>query len=191
MIVEVCHPSVSVALCTKAMGKGIDFVCGSPTCFSDEAFERSVRACALQDSSGSCYVPVGALWGASDLQALSNRDGLAELAITMKKHPAMIKVTDDKLNAVRQRLCASHDAGKPEGPVELFRGSVRELCPLAPNNVNTMACAAMAAHSVGFDKTVGVLVADSNLTTHEVEYEALGKLNPTTGKIRDDHFGDR
>jgi hypothetical protein len=26
------------------------------------------------------------------------------------------------------------------------------LCPLAPNNVNTMACAALAAHNLGFDK---------------------------------------
>jgi predicted dinucleotide-utilizing enzyme len=26
----------------------------------------------------------------------------------------------------------------------IYDGSVRDLCPLAPNNVNTMACAAMA-----------------------------------------------
>ncbi len=40
-------------------------------------------------------------------------------------------------------------------------GSVRGLCPLAPNNVNTMACAAIAAHNLGFDGVVGCLVADS------------------------------
>ena len=39
-------------------------------------------------------------------------------------------------------------------------GPVRELCPLAPNNVNTMACAAIAAHNLGFDGVVGCLVAD-------------------------------
>jgi predicted dinucleotide-utilizing enzyme len=26
----------------------------------------------------------------------------------------------------------------------IYDGNVRDLCPLAPNNVNTMACAAMA-----------------------------------------------
>jgi aspartate dehydrogenase len=36
---------------------------------------------------------------------------------------------------------------------------VRELCPLAPNNVNTMAAAAVAASNLGFDKTIGCLIA--------------------------------
>lgn len=39
-------------------------------------------------------------------------------------------------------------------------GCVRDLCPLAPNNVNTMAAAALAAHNLGFDKTQGCIVAD-------------------------------
>ena len=39
-------------------------------------------------------------------------------------------------------------------------GPVRELCALAPNNVNTMACAAIAAHNLGFDGVTGCLVAD-------------------------------
>ena len=34
---------------------------------------------------------------------------------------------------------------------------MRELCPLAPNNVNTMAAGAVAASNLGFDNTVGVL----------------------------------
>ena len=44
-----------------------------------------------------------------------------------------------------------------------------------------MACAAMAAHTLGFDGAVGRLVADNTLITHEVEILALGKPNPTTG----------
>ena len=39
-------------------------------------------------------------------------------------------------------------------------GPVRDLCPLAPNNVNTMAAAAIAAHNLGFDKTLGSIVSD-------------------------------
>jgi hypothetical protein len=48
---------------------------------------------------------------------------------------------------------------------------------MAPNNVNTMACAAMACHSLGFDNTIGRLVADARLTTHEIEIIALGHPN--------------
>lgn len=42
----------------------------------------------------------------------------------------------------------------------LYEGPVRGLCPLAPRNSNTMAAAALAAPSLGFDHVVGVLVAD-------------------------------
>lgn len=41
-----------------------------------------------------------------------------------------------------------------------FIGPVRLLCPLAPNNVNTMAGAAIAAHNLGFDNTRAKLIAD-------------------------------
>ena len=42
----------------------------------------------------------------------------------------------------------------------LNQGPVRQLCPMAPNNVNTMACAAIAAHNLGFDGVQGCIVAD-------------------------------
>ena len=35
-----------------------------------------------------------------------------------------------------------------------------QLCPLAPNNVNTMAAAAVAAHNLGLDGTKARLVSD-------------------------------
>lgn len=44
-------------------------------------------------------------------------------------------------------------------------GPVRGLCSLAPNNVNTMAAAALAAHNLGFDKTQGCIVADPRQDT--------------------------
>lgn len=40
----------------------------------------------------------------------------------------------------------------------LFEGPVKDLCPLAPNNVNTMAAAALAAHNLGFNQTKAKLV---------------------------------
>lgn len=67
------------------------------------------------------------------------------------------------------------DAGDA-APRVLWRGPVRALCPLAPNNVNTMACAALAAHNLGFDRTVGCLVADKSLHAHVITIEALGPV---------------
>ncbi len=45
-------------------------------------------------------------------------------------------------------------------------GSVRGLCPLAPNNVNTMATAAILAHNLGFDGVIGCLVSDPRYNTN-------------------------
>ena len=43
-------------------------------------------------------------------------------------------------------------------PTVLYEGPVRDLCPLAPNNVNTMAT--LALFGIGFDRTVGRLGTD-------------------------------
>jgi predicted dinucleotide-utilizing enzyme len=45
---------------------------------------------------------------------------------------------------------------------------------MAPNNVNTMACCALAGHTLGFDGVVGVLVADPSLDAHIVEIDVTG-----------------
>ena len=64
--------------------------------------------------------------------------------------------------------------------MELYHGPVRHLCPLAPNNVNTMAAAAVAASNLGFDNTLGRLVADpTNKDWHVIEVEVRGPTGPT------------
>jgi len=172
IVLEVAHPMVTVAIAAAVMRAGGNFMCGSPTCLADPTVEASLRA-ASSEGPGALYLPAGALWGASDLQALANRNGIASLVITMKKTPASWKLTSDEYNAKR---LAAQDV---DGEVVLYEGSVRELCPIAPNNVNTMACAAIAAWTLGFDNTTARMVCDRNLTTHEIEILVLGK--PTAG----------
>ena len=46
-------------------------------------------------------------------------------------------------------------------------GPVRQLCAMAPNNVNTMAAASMAAHNLGFDSVQGCLISDPRYIKHE------------------------
>ena len=52
-------------------------------------------------------------------------------------------------------------------------GPVRGLCPLAPNNVNTMAAAAIIAKNLGFDGVKGRLIADPQLVTTELDRKKL------------------
>ena len=87
---------------------------------------------------------------------------LTGLTVTMRKHPDSFKLEAGDLR--------DRNAGVEDTPVELYHGPVRGLCPLAPNNVNTMAAAAVAASNLGFDKTIGRLVADPNIPNwHVVE----------------------
>lgn len=75
-----------------------------------------------------------------------------DLKVTMIKHPSCFKLQGELLSKIDQVF--------EETAVTLYDGPVRTLCPLAPNNVNTMAAAAMAAHNLGFDGVKGCLIAD-------------------------------
>lgn len=76
---------------------------------------------------------------------------LQGLFIRMSKHPSCFRLTGDVLS----------DWTEDEGRRVLFSGSVAELCPLAPNNVNTMAAAAVAAGTLGFTGVRGEIVSDT------------------------------
>jgi aspartate dehydrogenase len=107
------------------------------------------------------------LWGADDIKKMADGGSLLGLCVTMAKHPQSLKLHESlapKLMESVQSNCA----------VEVFRGSVRSLCPLAPNNVNTMAAAALAAHTLGFDGVQAVLVADPRLRSHDTTVEVVG-----------------
>ena len=51
---------------------------------------------------------------------------LKGLSITMSKHPSSFKLADGGI-----------DLAEVSEPTVVHEGSVRHLCPLAPNNVNT------------------------------------------------------
>ena len=174
LIVEVCHPAVlrehGAALLAVA-----DLYMGSPTAFADAGVEAALRAAAAAGPHG-LYVPCGALWGAADLARMADRGSLAALSVTMKKHPASLKLGGPLGDAVAALLAA----GAPAGETVLYAGPVRGLCPLAPNNVNTMATAAIAAHSLGFDGVAATLIADGALDAHVIIVDARG-APPTDG----------
>ncbi|KAL6053947.1 Aspartate dehydrogenase domain-containing protein [Balamuthia mandrillaris] len=136
------------------------------------------------------YVPAGAFWGAHDIQKMAQRGSLTALSVTMRKHPSSLRLEAPLQQKLDQLLSSSSSSSSPsasstssvqrhsknfshsleeneenaenedDGGLILYEGPVRELCPLAPQNVNTMACAALAAENLGFDQTIGRLVAD-------------------------------
>nr|XP_032815791.1 putative L-aspartate dehydrogenase [Petromyzon marinus] len=173
LIVEVSHPNISRDFGEMFL-QHADYLVGSPTALADAATERRLRE-ASATHGRTLYVPAGAFWGGDDIQKMADRGTLKALTVTMTKHPASFKLE----GALRQANAQALAEGAGAGRRVLYEGPVRHLCPLAPNNVNTMAAAAMAAHNLGFDGVTGRLVADSSLPDwHIVEIEVRGVGDP-------------
>jgi len=166
LIVEVSHPNITEKYALDFL-KFSDFFCGSPTVMANEEVEKKIRNASKKFG---VYIPSGALWGAQDINKMAENNTLLGLKITMKKHPKSLKLEGD----LKKKLNVYIEDNKLKDEFILFNGSVRELCPLAPNNVNTMACGALAGFNLGFDKVECSLVADKNLNAHIIEIEITG-----------------
>ncbi|XP_051905096.1 aspartate dehydrogenase domain-containing protein [Hippocampus zosterae] len=163
VIVEVCHPQVVKEFGVHFLSHS-HFMVGSPSALADHDLNAKLRQ-AAQLHGRTLYVPSGALWGGQDIQRMNDSGVLQALFIRMSKHPSCYRLTAD----------VSSEWAEGQGRRVLFRGSVSELCPLAPNNVNTMATAAVAAGKLGFDGVQGEIVSDTALSDyHVVEVQATG-----------------
>uniref|UniRef100_A0A8D0EY24 Aspartate dehydrogenase domain containing n=1 Tax=Strix occidentalis caurina TaxID=311401 RepID=A0A8D0EY24_STROC len=130
---------------------------GSPTALADPETERRLRGAAARGGH-TLYVPRGALWGCEDIRRMDEAGTLAALKVTMTKAPQSFRLE----GWLQERLAVAVAAG---GRAVLYEGPLRPLCPLAPNNVNTMAAAAVAAPRLGFDGVCARLVADPRWVT--------------------------
>lgn len=176
LIVEVAHPTITRSHGVQFL-KYADYFIGSPTALADPEIEAALRQEANNKTGFGLYVPCGALWGIFDIEKMVQRKTLKGLTITMKKAPHHFKLEpplSDKLK----------EAENKAGETVLYSGPVRQLCSMAPNNVNTMAAACIAASNLGFDGVTGVLVADPKLDKHVTEVDVRGpgaETNPDTG----------
>ena len=100
---------------------------------------------------------------------MAHRGNLTGLTVTMKKAPHHLKLQPP----LRDTLARFVESGE-EGDLVLYDGPYRPLAELAPNNTNTIAAAALAAHNLGMDRTIGRLVASPGLDAHIVEVEVEG-----------------
>ncbi|KAL6476751.1 hypothetical protein MHYP_G00152500 [Metynnis hypsauchen] len=163
LIVEVCHPQIVKDFGVRFLSH-TNFLVGSPSALSDAQLDQELRLTAKKHGK-TLYVPSGALWGGQDIQRLNDSGSLKALSIRMSKHPSCFRLAGGMLS----------DWAEEEGRRVLFHGSVAELCPIAPNNVNTMAAAAIAASTLGFHGVTGEIVSDTALADyHLVEVEVTG-----------------
>ncbi|XP_041377279.1 putative L-aspartate dehydrogenase isoform X2 [Gigantopelta aegis] len=170
LIVEVAHPDITRQYGPQFLSHA-DYMIGSPTALADPQLEAILREAAIDHG---LYVPSGAFWGGEDIKKMADRGTLKALKITMTKHPNSFKLCGD---------IKAKNAAVTDKAVVLYDGPVRSLCPLAPNNVNTMAAASLAAHNLGFDGVQGSIVADPNLPDwHIVEVEVWGPGDKESGK---------
>ena len=170
LVVEVAHPDVIQTYAEKILDV-CDLFIGSPTAFAQASLETALRKKTME-SKHVIYIGTGAFWGAEDIAKMNERNTLRSLTITMKKHPDSYKLNEplhSKLVDEQKKL----DVQK--GEIIIYSGPVRELCRLAPNNVNTMAVGATIASNLGFDGVQGCLIADASLDDrHIVEIELTG-----------------
>ncbi len=144
----------------------------STTAFADDICSKRMMKEAKRATGNGLYLTTGALWAANDIKKMSDQGVLSSLCITMKKHPKSLKLQGNSL----KRLKASKDQ---KGEIIVYDGPLRQLCFEAPNNVNTMATAGIAAlSSTGFDHTRVRLIADTSLHSTIITVDALG--TPTT-----------
>ncbi|XP_006897340.1 PREDICTED: putative L-aspartate dehydrogenase [Elephantulus edwardii] len=167
LVVEVAHPQIIHDSGAHIL-RHASLLVGSPSALADPATEHQLRE-ASHRWGHAVFVARGALWGSEDITRLDAAGGLQSLRVTMATHPDGFRLEGPLAAASRT------------GPrTVLYEGPVRGLCPWAPRNSNTMAAAALAAPSLGFDHVVGVLVADDSLPDmHVVEVELSGPLGPS------------
>uniref|UniRef100_A0A8D2HYH2 Aspartate dehydrogenase domain-containing protein n=2 Tax=Urocitellus parryii TaxID=9999 RepID=A0A8D2HYH2_UROPR len=167
LVVEVAHPQIIHESGAQIL-RHANLLVGSPSALANQTTERQLLE-ASHRWNHAVFVARGALWGTEDISRLDAAGGLQSLRVTMATHPDGFRLLGP--------LASAHITGPR---TVLYEGPVRGLCPFAPRNSNTMAAAALAAPSLGFDHVIGVLVADLSLTDlHVVDVELKGPPGPS------------
>jgi len=168
LVIEVAHPDI-IKNYAKLILEHADLLIGSQSALAEQTTFDSIQEALKAHSSRAVFIPSDALWGAKDIRKMADLGILKSLTITMLKHPNSFKVIDPL-----KELCER--AKRHNAPVVLYDGPVRMLCPLAPNDANTVSICAIVANNLGFDNTRAKLIADPGmLNWHIIEYETISE----------------
>lgn len=171
LIIEVCHPSIIHQYGKTLLQKG-DLFIASVTAMANSETENTLNEVINNEQTkNSIYLPSGAAWGIQDIQKMAQLDTIKDLQITMKFNADALKL-NPPLNEQLEAYVKDEANTKK---LILYEGNVRTLAGLAPNNVNTMTCLALAAHTIGLDNTKACLMAQKQTDAHIVSIEVTGK----------------
>lgn len=165
MIVEVAHPNV-VRDCATLFLEYADVYVASITALAEAETEDILRKKAI---TNGLYLPSGAAWGIHDVQKMNALGTLSGLSVTMRFNADALRL-EDPLKSKLETYIKSNE--KEE--LVLYKGNVRDLAALAPNNVNTMTCLALAGSNIGLDGTQGCLIAQKEHDAHIIDIEVEG-----------------
>lgn len=169
VVVECASAAALAEYGPAILAAGIDLVPLSLTALADPEVEQRLMA-AAKAGPGRLELAPGAI-GTLDLLATAREDGLRRVVYRQLKSPAMWRLTPAATLA---------DLAAIRGRQVFFKGSVRELARLMPDNLNTSVGVALAG--LGLDATEAELVADPAIseTGHELEVHAA----PGTAVLR-------
>ncbi|KAF7625991.1 hypothetical protein Mgra_00009840 [Meloidogyne graminicola] len=126
-----------------------------------------------------CVVLFYTIWctlGSRDIQKMAD---FGTLSITTMLHPNSLQLAElnvDSSSELKVLHSFCEECKRTNSPKVLYDGTARQLCLMAPNNVNSMASAALAAHTLGFDCTKAKLIVDPELRNWQIiEYEITGE----------------
>ena len=165
MIVEVAHPNV-VRDCGALFLEYADLYVASITALADANTEKILRKKA---NTFGVYLPAGAAWGIHDVQKMNALGTLRSLSVTMRFNADALR-----LKAPLKSELDAYIQSKNTDELVLYTGNVRDLAALAPNNVNTMTCLALAGSDIGLDGTQGCLIAQKEHDAHIIDIEVEG-----------------
>lgn len=167
LVVEVCHPAV-IETYGNLILQQADLYIASVTALANKKIEQSLRQAAKQHC---VYIPSGAAWGVHDVQKMAMQNSIEGLHITMQFNADALKL---KAPLNQQLLKYLEDTNNTSSHT-LYNGPIRALAQLAPNNVNTMTCLALAASTIGLDNATGTLIAQKQHDAHLIEIEVTGQ----------------
>jgi len=165
LIVEVAHPNV-VRDCGGLFLENADLYVASITALADINTENILRKKA---NKNGVYLPSGAAWGIHDVQKMNELGTLRGLHVTMRFNADALRLQEP----LKSRLQTYIQSDIQEELI-LYKGNIRDLAALAPNNVNTMTCLALAGSDLGLDSAQGCLIAQKEHDAHIIDIEMEG-----------------
>ena len=172
LIVEVAHPNITLQM-GETFLKYCDFLIGSPTVFGYPHTDHLMKSLKKSAAGRAVCIAKGALVGLEDIRQAAATGRVQILSITMEKDPESIHFEgplENPLSTIKTRTV-------------LYQGSLGPLCSYAPNNVNTMAVAALAA-GLSFQDVQTKLIATPDLDHHLLQFELLGPEDPHGKRFR-------